>query len=499
MTPPRGRLIAQLDTEQAQPLADLIPLINQRIKPAEPLTEADLYIRAMFILSDQVNAYGGRFPVDEHPRLAELLIDSPVLVGHRRDLLPIGRTFHAHCIEQEGRHWVKSYFYWLKSTEGAETLRDNIDAGIYRECSLGFIYGLPECSICGKDIRICPHEPMQPYPLDGTSTACHFNYRQIDRVLETSLVYRGAIPDTSITRDLAITKSSGDSPPVSITSLDDLPAAARYLITPRYEGIDLQLLNRPHGFVAARSSGEELTLPLDGLSSLLVGRNSRTARLVGFRGRERTLTPALEKFLAGDPGPVTRTTLFVYPLAESEYGSLLKPIEAMACRFMRSRFVSREELPSAIRELATRDGVEIHPLETALPARKFLYHPPQSHESASPLFRLARLVHADDWLLEFAADPPRQFVVRQFDLTRFRRSARFLADPIDPPMRIPTDQRTCLTLPVARLSCQDNAWSIITGDRTTAEIRIQPVRIHGKLRYLLSHRECSPSTRSITP
>ncbi len=491
----RGRIIAQLDLNSPLPIADLVPLINQRINPPTPVTEADIYIRAMFILSDQTNAYGGRFPSDEHPRLADLLVDSPVLVGHRRDLLPIGRTFHALCVTQDGRNWVKSYFYWLKSAEGAETLRDNIDAGIYKECSIGFVYGLPECSICGKDIRVCPHEPMQSYAVNGEPTDCHFNYRQIDRVLETSLVYRGAIPDTSITRDLAITKASGADEPLRIDSLDDLPPATRYLITPRYEGIDIRLKNLPHGFVAARLTGEEIPLPLDNLTDLELGSRDRLARLVGYRGRERSTSAQLERYLSGAHAAVNRATLFLYPLSEQETGLLLKPIESLDCRFIRSRFVTRPQIQQAVDDLATREGVEIHLIDQTQSNGRFLYQPREHNAQQIPILRLARMSHSDDWLLDINTDQPRQFIIRQFDIARFRHSARFVADQILPPMRIPVDPKMQLSWRSAKLTQRDNALSLEVGERQGGVLRIQPIRIEGKPRYLF-YRADRPVSRS---
>ena len=194
-----GRVTAQLE-QPTEPLnTDLVELINTNINPPAPVGYDDVYIRALYIISDEVNSYGGCFPADEHQRLAEMLVDSPVMVGHRKDRLPIGRNFHATVTSRDGRSWVKCYFYWLKSAQGADNLRDNIDGGIYKECSLAFTYWLPECSICGKDIRVCPHEPTHG---NNDSRECHFNYRQIERVLETSLVYRGAIPNTGVTKEL---------------------------------------------------------------------------------------------------------------------------------------------------------------------------------------------------------------------------------------------------------------------------------------------------------
>ncbi len=197
-----GKITANLAEPIDKIPDELIALINQNIKPPEPLGTDDVYVRAMFVVSDEINSFGGRFPADEHTRLASLLIDSPVLVGHRKDKLPIGRNFHSALITKDGRQWVKSYFYWLKASAGAESLRENIDGGIYKDCSIGFTYFFPECSVCGHDIRRCDHQPLSKFVINGQDIIIHFNYRQIERVLETSLVYRGALPDTSVSKEL---------------------------------------------------------------------------------------------------------------------------------------------------------------------------------------------------------------------------------------------------------------------------------------------------------
>ena len=195
-----GRITAQLELPTAPSNTKLVGLINNNVNPPTPVSRDDVHIRALYIVSDEINSYGGCFPANEHTRLAELLVDSPVMVGHRKDRLPIGRNFHASVVRRGNRSWVKSYFYWLKSAHGAENLRENIDGGIYKECSIAFTYCMPECSVCGRDIRVCPHEPSRP---DTDLPPCHFNYRHIERVLETSLVYRGAIPNTRIAKELS--------------------------------------------------------------------------------------------------------------------------------------------------------------------------------------------------------------------------------------------------------------------------------------------------------
>jgi hypothetical protein len=186
---------------------DLVSLINFHIKPPVPVERDRIFIRAMFLVSDEVNSYGGCFPSDEHPKLASLLIDTPVLVGHKKDKLPIARNFKADLITKDGANWIKVWFYWLKNSEGAISLKENIDHGIYKECSIGFSFEIPECSICGEDMRRCQHIPFKSYPdKEGKQVQAYFNYRRINRVLETSLVYRGAIPNTSISNELLYQK-----------------------------------------------------------------------------------------------------------------------------------------------------------------------------------------------------------------------------------------------------------------------------------------------------
>lgn len=171
-----------------------IDLINANIKPPVPLKTEDVFIRAMYVVSDAVNTYGGQFDRTDLPSIARLFIDSPVMIGHDKGGLPLARNFWAETVERNGHLWVKSYFYWPRQMEGAARLALNIDAGIYKECSVSFIYDFPECSACGGDIRNCGHQ---------VSKDVFFYYRGVEKILETSLVYRGAVPGTSITDQLS--------------------------------------------------------------------------------------------------------------------------------------------------------------------------------------------------------------------------------------------------------------------------------------------------------
>lgn len=201
-----GNLEGKLTEKKEVVSDDLVFLINSKIKPLVSVKKDQIFIRAMFLVSDEVNTYGGCFPSDEHKGLASLLVDSPVLVGHKKDKLPIARNFKAESVSKNGHNWIKVWFYWLKSSEGASSLKENIDHGIYKECSLGFLFEFPECSVCGRDMRYCEHIPFKTYQKDGDFIQAYFNYRKINKVLETSLVYRGAVPNTSMTNEFIYQK-----------------------------------------------------------------------------------------------------------------------------------------------------------------------------------------------------------------------------------------------------------------------------------------------------
>ncbi len=206
----RGTMISEMKQKAALSApergaaAELIELINERVKPNEALKEGDVFIRKMFLVSDRINSFGGWFDRKELEKTAELVIDSPVLVGHDHQKLPIGGNFKAEIAEKSGAVWVAANFYWLAAAEGAENLLKNIDGGIYKEVSAAFLFELPECSIWGRDIRACEHLPFRRYAVPNPSMQpAFFWYRNVSKVLESSLVFREAVPGTKIAMPLA--------------------------------------------------------------------------------------------------------------------------------------------------------------------------------------------------------------------------------------------------------------------------------------------------------
>lgn len=184
----------------AERKASLIDRINNVIKPPRPATEQNVNIRAMYLLNDLVNSHGGRFEREGLSAISELILDTPVMIGHNRAEAPLARTFHAELEEKDDALWLKSYFYWPSRGDGnPDEVLEKIDSGILKECSISFVYTFPQCSVCGEDMRKCPHD----INLSSDDNARqYFYYRGIKEVLETSLVYKGSVKGTFVTDKL---------------------------------------------------------------------------------------------------------------------------------------------------------------------------------------------------------------------------------------------------------------------------------------------------------
>ncbi|MCJ7508919.1 MAG: hypothetical protein MUO85_09360, partial [candidate division Zixibacteria bacterium] len=321
-----GLLEASLAEKEISPSDDLVDLINKRINPPKPVTKDEVYIRTMFLVSDQINSYGGRFPQEELAKIVELVIDSPVMVGHKKEKLPIARNFKAELVEKDNVKWVKVWFYWLKSAEGALSLKENIDHGIYKECSVAFLFELPECSICKEDMRKCPHIPFKNYPIadnqddkpctSGVHSKAYFNYRGINQVLETSLVYRGAVPNTSISDELSFYRKEKiiplefvdfNYPFVSQTHsniffhLEDLSSlGGEFLVEPLYQGIRAQIHKSNQEVRIFDKNGNEISQKFPSLQNAIRQYDKDfilDGEIVKYRGKSRIPRQELFEYL----------------------------------------------------------------------------------------------------------------------------------------------------------------------------------------------------------
>jgi len=494
--------MAQLAGPMETVPSELVDLINKNINPPAPVRADDVYVRAMFVVSDQVNSFGGRFPSDEHKRLASLLIDSPVMVGHRKDKLPVGRNFHAVTMVRNGENWVKSYFYWLKNSEGATNLKENIDGGIYKECSIGFTYNFPECSVCGKDIRVCRHEPLQEYRQGGTTITCYFNYRQIERVLETSLVYRGAVPDTSVSRELVPGVPGGESARqdehderlVSINDLAILDPSGRYLVVPRYEGVPVTVTAHDCRIVLRRLDGSAIDQRVveQFLPARLNDIRKGYALLVGYMGKERSSRGRVEQYLAGDTSSVSRLVLTLYPTTENNRSAPFENGSGLFVKMIPHRVADFKELHRRALEIKTRDGVEIWlPDSSPIVAHGYLYQP-STIACESDGYTLAVDDSTGSGLLVVRhKDKEACFEVVGLDCERWLSGGRFVAREIkQAALRCTSRLKILRTGDFIEAKKQGDSLQLDLCGKPRERLILRPIVLDGRKQYLF-FRQCS--------
>ncbi len=494
-----GRITARLAQPADQTLSpDLVKALNANVRPPKPLSDTEVYIAAMYVASDEVNSFGGRFPPEEHARLARLLIDSPVLAGHRKDTLPIGRNFHAQVVDRQEHSWVKSYFYWLRSDPGADHLRANIDGGIYKECSIGFTFHFPECSICGRDIRDCPHEPFQRYDATGDQTGdfvAHFNYRRIERVLETSLVYRGAVAGTRVSRELADGSEETDhepgrqQEPVLVADRSQLRADQEYLLVPHYDSLP----------VCVTTEGASVRLRLPGGSEVpeeycarfeterLPRIDNAFGQLVGYRGRERCAVEQLVRHLGGRPSAVTHLEVKLFP--PFGLGLETEKLSRTPDRITMIRYCVAlgRDVHRAALSIMTRQGVRLWPADADPSASAgFLYRPQPKPSRTADQYTLVPAENDTQVTLALTtAHDDLRYHVHHLNLARLARGCRFLADRVDPASG-PEHQDNPRTSRgrIRDLKSRGDGLVMQLSGILTGTFVLQPVELEGKRRCL---------------
>jgi len=379
----------------------LIEDINRVVDPPVPVSAEDVFIRSMDVVSDEVNEHGGRFSPDEFERLCELIVDSPVLIAHDKRQLPVGRNFKAEVTDRDGRPWVKVWFYWPRNTAAAQDLASRIDAGIIQEVSIGFEFKRPECSVCGLDIRECDHRPFVDYEhADGVKSPAHYIYREIVRVLETSLVYRGATPGTrigaglffdkteqpavsnTVTPDLSPAVNASTSNACFIDSLFeiglingtpvrsafDLPSgdcqAERYVVSPLINGYPVAVLKRNGEVFIFDPDHREFSAKLPAICRELKRKTPDVFAAVGWltRPQKRAKSPGITFFVdwLGNPSDANMERKSV--IEHRRRIAQLFP-NAGIIRAMPYRWSGRPGLPRAVQLISSPDGCRIHRAE----------------------------------------------------------------------------------------------------------------------------------------
>ncbi|HPO12065.1 MAG TPA: hypothetical protein PLI09_01365 [Candidatus Hydrogenedentes bacterium] len=165
-----------------------------------PLRREEFAVFTLDLCHNQVDKHFSRFPEEELEKINEMVLGRPLMERHDlRGSLPRGTFFRSQLHREGNRVSVRPEVYVLRTADNADFIL-NIEGGVYRETSIGFSFRLPECSICGKDIRSCDHVPGHAYD-DQT---CHFIMRDVLEVIEGSIVSSGSQGTRFVARDRAL-------------------------------------------------------------------------------------------------------------------------------------------------------------------------------------------------------------------------------------------------------------------------------------------------------
>lgn len=153
-----------------------------------PFGQEEVAVFTLDLCHNQVDRHHSRFPEEELARINEMTPGRPLMERHDvRGSLPRGTFYRSRLHREAGRVSVRPDVYVLRTADNADFIT-HIEGGVYRETSIGFSFQTPECSVCGKDLRTCPHVPGREYE----GRVCHFIMRGVLEVLEGSVVASGS-------------------------------------------------------------------------------------------------------------------------------------------------------------------------------------------------------------------------------------------------------------------------------------------------------------------
>ena len=181
-----GRLVAIRATQATENTEERDTAVNRYALRA--LAPEEYAAFTLDLCNNQIDRHFSRFPEEELERINELVPGRPLMERHDlRGTLPRGRFFRS-ALHREGEVVsVRPEVYVLRTAENEDFIL-NIEGGVYRETSIGFSFRMPECSVCGKDLRTCDHVPGRTYG----DEACHFIMRGVLEVAEGSVVSSGS-------------------------------------------------------------------------------------------------------------------------------------------------------------------------------------------------------------------------------------------------------------------------------------------------------------------
>ena len=207
----------QVERKQLEAVTDEdLKKINNlnRNGPLRELKKEDVNTRSIIILGEEPTTklsihpegdINGK-PIKSLSQISKLLPGSPMMIGHRMDKEPWGRTFDAEVLAKGA---IKGYTgaclhekYWFLADEEGNGIARKIDAGIWAEGSISYWFKEARCSICHKPMirgwfgseSGCAHKLGEKDA--ETGQVCYWYPYQVQKVAETSYVFAGAYQKT---------------------------------------------------------------------------------------------------------------------------------------------------------------------------------------------------------------------------------------------------------------------------------------------------------------
>lgn len=196
-------------TIAAQTVSDQdMALINQYA--LEPLKAEDVFVFKAVLCDNDVDRQFERFTIEALQNMRDLYVGKTIIKDHISSAdNQVARIFATELFQpgkakSDGELYTQliAHCYMLRTETNADLIKE-IQGGIKKEGSAGFMPSSSICSICGTDNRksYCRHWPGREYEKDKGTEICTFTIKGVSDVYEFSLV---AVPAQ---REAGVSKS----------------------------------------------------------------------------------------------------------------------------------------------------------------------------------------------------------------------------------------------------------------------------------------------------
>ena len=195
---------------EAQAKEELLPKIAEMV--GKPVTANDVHVFKARVINTKLIAFGGKFNPKSLNEAVALMPGAPLMIEHNYDTAPIGKHFDAKTRyidspdARDENYWGEAYLYVPANDPEGDAIYKRVGLKIYDQSSAAWAFLKMGCSVCGQDMRMCGHYPMQVYDPGGLA---YFNMDGIQKYYESSIVFQGAaqgthmvLPETQTAADL---------------------------------------------------------------------------------------------------------------------------------------------------------------------------------------------------------------------------------------------------------------------------------------------------------